>query len=139
MIEVSNTAAVALAVGQALPFNNVIWKSGCAESFRGGSSQVRIGAGVYELTFHGNVSGPTAATAVQLNIAIDGAALPETTMISTPTVAGDLNNVSAGTKVGNQSTCCNPCPGNLSVSVVNTGTTPITIAANSVLSVKRIG
>ena len=139
MIEVSNTAAVVLAVGQALTFNNVIWKSGCAETFRNSGSAVRVGAGVYDLSFSGNVTNAAAATAVQLALAVDGSILPETTMISTPSAINAHNNVSASTIIGNQSTCCNANPGSLSVTVVNTGTTDVTIAPNARLSVKRMG
>lgn len=139
MIIVTNTAAVTLTPNQQVTFNNVIWKSGCAESFRSAGTAVRIGRGIYELSFNGNVSGAAAAVPIQLNIAVDGAPLPETTMISTPTVAGDLNNVSASTIVGNQGNCCNSNPGSLSVTVVNTGTGTITVGANSKLSIKRIG
>lgn len=139
MIVVSNTAAVTLTPGQALTFNDVIWKSGCAESFRNISSAVRAGQGIYELSFNGNISSAGAGVPVQLNIAVDGASLPETTMISTPPVVGDLNNVSASTIVGNQGCCCNSNPGMISVTVVNTGTGTLTVGANAKLSVKRVG
>lgn len=137
MILVSNTAAVTLTPGQSLTFNNIIWKSGCAENFRNGSSSIRVTQGVYEISFNGNVSSAGAGVPVQLNIAIDGAALPETTMISTPAVVGDLNNVSASTFVGNQGCCCGN-PGSISVSIINTGTGTLTVGANSKFSIKRI-
>lgn len=139
MIAVTNTAAVTLEVGQALTFNNISWKSGCAESFRGNTAAVRAGNGIYEITFNGNVTGAAAAAQVQLSIAVDGTALPETTMISTPSTALLFNNVSAQTWVGNQANCCNPCPGSISISVVNAGTVAVTVAPNARLSVKRIG
>lgn len=139
MIVVSNTAAVVLTPGQAMTFNNVIWKSGCGESFRNSGSSVRVGLGVYELAFNGNVTNADAATAVQLNLAIDGSVLPETTMTSTPNAINALNNVSASTIIGNRGNCCNPNPGNVSVTVVNSGTTNVTIAPNSKFSVRRIG
>ena len=139
MIAVTNTAAVVLGAGQAMTFNNISWKSGCAESFRGLSAAVRAGTGIYEITFNGNVTGDTAATQVQLSIAVDGTPLPETVMFSTPSTALLYNNVSAQTWVGNQANCCNPCPGSISISVVNTGTAAVTVAPNARLSVKRIG
>lgn len=138
MIVVSNTAAVVLTPGQALTFNDLIWKSGCAESFRNAGSSVRIAEGVYEIAFNGNVTNADAATAVQLNLAIDGSILPETTMISTPNAINAINNVSASTVIGNRGGCCNLNPGSVSLTVVNSGTTNVTIAPNSKLSVKRV-
>lgn len=140
MIVVSNTAAVVLTPGQALTFNDVVWKSGCAEMFRNAGSSVRAGEGVYEISFNGNVTNADAATAVQLALAIDGSVLPETTMISTPNTINALNNVSASTIIGNRGNCCcNSNPGSVSVTVVNSGTTNVTVAPNSKLSVKRVG
>lgn len=138
MIVVSNTADVILTPGQALTFNNVVWKSGCAESFRNIGTAVRAGQGVYDISFNGNVASAAASVPAQLNIEVDGAPLPETTMISTPATAGIFNNVSAGTIVGNQSNCCNVNPGSISITVVNTGTGDITVGANAKLSVKRV-
>ena len=139
MIVVSNTAAVVLTPGQAMTFNNIIWKSGCAESFRNAGSSVRVGEGVFELSFNGNVTNADAATAVRLALAVDGSVLPETTMISTPSAINALNNVEASTVIGNRGNCCNPNPGNVSITVVNTGTTNVTVAPNANLSVKRRG
>lgn len=139
MIVASNTAQQVLTPGSALTFNNLIWKSGCAESFRNLNSAIRLTQGVYEVEFNGNVSGAAADVPVQLNIEVDGSPLPETTMISTPGVAAGVNNVSASTYIGNQATKCNCCPGNISISVVNTGTVDITVSANAKLSARRIG
>lgn len=138
MIELTNTAAVTLTAGQALSFNNVVWKSGCCESFRGTGTAVRAGQGVYRISFSGNVSGETAATPVQLQFVVDGAPLPETIMISTPTAVADINNVSKSTIIGNRGNCCNPNPGSVSISIVNTGTTTLTVQPGANLIVTRI-
>lgn len=138
MITVSNTAAVTLAPGQALTFNNIVWKSGCGESFRNLSSAVFAAQGVYDLAFSGNVSSATGGTPAQLNLAVDNVTLPETTMISTPATADIFNNVSTGTTIGNRGSCFNSNPGPISITVVNTGTGDITIGANARLSVKRV-
>lgn len=138
MIVVSNSAPVVLTPGQALTFNDVVWKSGCAESFRNASSFVRLGLGVFELAFNGNITNADAATPVQLAIAVDGSALAETTMISTPNATNAVNNVSASTIIGNQANCCQN-PGSVTVSVINTGTTNVTVGANAKLSAKRLG
>lgn len=139
MIVASNTSPQVLQPGGALTFNNLIWKSGCAESFRNLGSAIRLTQGVFEIGFNGNITGEDANTALQLNIEIDGSPLPETTMISTPSAANAFNNVSADTYIGNQATKCNSCPGNVSISVVNTGTVAVTVGANAKLSARRIG
>ena len=138
MITVSNTAAVTLAPGQALTFNDIVWKSGCGEAFRNLTSAVFAAQGVYDIAFSGNVAATTGGDALQLNIAVDGVTLPETTMISTPATADIFNNVSTGTTIGNRGSCFNPNPGSVSITVVNTGTTTVTVGANARLSVKRV-
>lgn len=139
MIVVSNTGAVVLTPGQAMVFNDVVWKSGCGELFRSPGSIIRVGRGCYEVSFNGNITNADGTAAVQLAIAADGSILPETTMTSTPSAANAVNNVAAGTIVGNQPSCCNQNPGTLSFSVVNTAATDVTIAPNSKFSVKRVG
>lgn len=139
MIIVSNSAPVVLTPGQALTFNTITWKSGCAESFRLSGSAVRAARGVYDLSFSGNITNASAAAAVQLALAVDGSVLPETTMISTPSAINALNNVATSTVIGNQGNCCNNNPGSVSITVVNNGTTDVTVGANAKLTVKRIG
>lgn len=53
-------------------------------------------------------------------------------MISTPSAASSLNNVSTSTIVKN---CCGDYD---RITVVNTGTTDINIGANPVLTIKRL-
>jgi len=134
MIVVSNTSAQTVAAGQTIAFNNVILKSRCGcESYRSGTGQIGLKAnGIYEASFDANVTGATAATPVQLVIAISGAQLPETTMTYTPAAADAYGNVSARTAVRNE------CGSYDQITVVNNGTTDITIAANASLYVKRI-
>lgn len=137
MIEVTNTAAVTLTPNQALTFNDVVWKSGCCESFRDPGSAVRAGQGIYKISFSGNVSSAGGGVPAQLQIFVDGSPLPETVMISTPATADILNNVATGTIVGNRGNCCG-APGTISISVVNTGTGVITVGAGSNLTVTRV-
>lgn len=139
MIAVTNSAVVVLDVGDAMTFDEILWKSGCVETFRPLSPSIRVGVGVYEVTFNGNISGAAADTQVRLNVAVNGNQLPETAMIATPSAAAALNNVSAMTWIGNQPTCNNPYPGSLSISVVNTGTDTVTVYPGAKLSVRRIG
>lgn len=86
-----------------------------------------------EVPMDGTVSlFPTAATQVQLTVQLGGANLPETQMISTPSAASSLNNVSTSTIVKN---CCGDYD---RITVVNTGATDINIGANPVLTIKRL-
>ena len=133
MIELSNTTAQTINAGQSLTFDTVILKSGCAEAHRTNSGIVtlRMKCAIYEVHFAANISG-TAAGPVQLAIALDGEPLVETTMISTVTTAGDLNNVATATLVKTGCGCCGK------ITVTNNGTEPVTIGANPALFVKRV-
>lgn len=133
MIVLSNTTAQTLTPGQSITFNDVVLHTGCAECHRANTGSVKLRAnGAYEINFSGNVSSPTAATQVQLTVQLGGANLPETQMISTPSAASSLNNVSTSTIVKN---CCGDYD---RITVVNTGASDINIAANPVLTIKRL-
>ena len=133
MIELSNTTAQTLQPGQSLTFDTVILRSGCGEAHRKNSGIVtlRASCATYEAHFAANVTG-TAAGPVQLAIALDGEPLPETTMIASVAAAGDLDNVATATLVR---TGCGCCP---RLSVVNSGTVPVTVGANPSFFVKRV-
>ena len=133
MIELSNTTAQTVNAGQSLTFDTVILKSGCAEAHRTNSGIVtlRANCAIYEVHFAANISG-TAAGPVQLAIALDGEPLVETTMISTVTTAGDLNNVATATLVKTGCGCCGK------ITVTNNGTEPVVVGANPSFFVKRV-
>lgn len=134
MIKLSNTIAQTVEVGQSVTFNQVLLHTGCGESHRAGSGAVKMrGNGNYEIGFFANVSGATAGTPLQLNIALGGERLLETTMIVTPAAADALQHVGLSVPVKN---CCGDYD---RVTVINTGTTPITIGANPLFYVKREG
>lgn len=63
---------------------------------------------------------------------IGGETLPETTMISVPAAANDLNNVSTTTILRN---CCGDYD---RLTVVNTGTVPVIVDANTAFAVRRV-
>lgn len=89
--------------------------------------------GIYRVSFHGNIGGGTAATAVQLVIETGGEPLPETTMISVPVAATtEFNNVGTSTLLRN---CCGDYD---RVTVTNNGTTNVLIAPNTVLHIERV-
>lgn len=138
MIQVRTDTAQTLQPGQALNFDSTtILHTGCGECFNRQiptSVKLRGGCGsVYEIEFEGNVGAEAAATAVQLSLAIAGSPLTDTVMNATPTAVGDLVNVSTGTFF---QVCC----GDINrISVVNTGTNPIIVAAGASLRIARRG
>lgn len=133
MIVLSNTTAQTLQPGQTITFNNKILHTGCGECHRSNTGSVKMRAnGIYVVTFSGNISGATAATAVQLAIQIGGETLPETTMISVPASANDLNSVSTTTILRN---CCGDYD---RLTVANTGTVPVIVDANTVFTIRRV-
>jgi hypothetical protein len=134
MIELSNTNAQVLAPGQSATFDIVILHTGCAECHRNNSGAIALTQknAIYELSYNANI-GATAAGDAQLGLSLDSTPLPETNAITVTATAGDLANVSASTFVR---TCC--CGNGGIVTLTNTGTTTINLAANSRLSIKRI-
>lgn len=130
MIVLQTTAAQTLAVGQSLTFNAPIAWTGCGECFRGNTAQVitRPNA-MYDVSFTGNISGATAGTPVQLTIQASGASLLN--LITTPTAAGEINNVSGNIPVSNA------CGLGAYISVTNTGTQPVVVEPGATLAVWR--
>ena len=133
MIQVSNSTAQTLSPGQSLTFDSVLLKSGCAETHRVNSGIVtlRSNCGIYEVHFTGNVSAPSASP-VQLAIQLDGETLPETTMYEEIATHGVGQSVAAATLVRTGCGCCGR------VGIVNTGTTTVSVLANTSLFIKRI-
>lgn len=132
MILLSNTTEQTLETNQSITFDEVILHTGCAECHRPNTNSVKLRAnGIYDICFHANVGGPTAATAVQLNVTLGETPLPETTMISVPAAVDDRNNVGAATAVRN---CCGDFD---RIRVTNTGANSIIIAPNSALKISR--
>ena len=133
MICLSNSNEQVIPAGQSVTFDVIILHTGRAECYRPNSGVVNLLAknAIYEVEFNGNVSSETAGDQVQLVISYNGSPLLETTMISTITAAGDINNVSTSTLV---KTCC--CSAG-SITVTNTGTTSVTLESNPCLKIKR--
>lgn len=134
MIQLSNTTAQTVAVGQSITFNTVLLKTGCAECHRLNTGSVKLCAknAIYQVNFNANVTGATAANPVQLNIQLGGDSIPESTMIYTPATANAVGNVGVVIPVRNN--CCDYDR----VTITNTGTTDIIISANPTLFIKRI-
>lgn len=133
MIILSNTIAQTLAPGQSLTFDNTIMRTGCnAECHRNGSSGVNLTKnGIYEINVKLNVA-PTVDGTAQLAVMAGGSALPETTMVSTPSAANDVNTVCCSTGF-RPCGCCGE-----TLTIQNTGTVPVLVSADSCLFIKRI-
>lgn len=130
MIVLSNTAAQTIEPGQTIIFNEVILHSGDGECWRKSTGSIKMRRnGIYEIHFAGNVA---AAEPVQLAIQLSGVTLPETTMMASPGGVTAFTNVATATLVKN---CC--CDYDR-ISVTNTGTAAIDLAANPCLFVKRL-
>lgn len=129
MIVLSNTAAQTIQPGAAAAFDVVELHTGCGEFHRTGSGSVRLRAGPYAFDFTGNVGG-AAGTQASLAIAVDGDTSLDTAMTETIALATDVHDVHASTK------SCDRFGGS-TVTVVDTGSTPVELAANPALAVKR--
>ena len=99
-------------------------------SLRGLTNQCRAR---FRVTFGANVAIPTGGTVapISLAIAINGEALPESTMISTPAAVEEYNNIGKSLFLDIAAGCCAQC------SVENTGTTEINVA-NANLIIERV-
>lgn len=132
MIELSNSTAQTLAVGDALVFDRVILKTGCGECHRPNTGSVKMmHRGIYAITFGGNIGGVAEGDA-ELSIELGGEILPETTMNVVSAAAGDLENVSRTTRVKNG--CCDYSR----ITVVNSGAASINVDANATLIVEEV-
>lgn len=134
MIQVATTTEQTIPAGQSVTFDAVVVKTCCSETHRTGSGIVTMTANCrnYKVEAHANVSSAEAGQ-VQLQITLDGEPLQNGLMYSTVTTAGSFNSVSSGIIVRNGQCCCSR------VSVRNTGTTPVTVAAGATLLVYPIG
>lgn len=133
MIVLSTSAAQTIQPAQAATFDLTVLHTGCGEYHRAGAAATCLRSnGVYSLSFNGNVGG-AAATQPNLAIAVNGGAMPETTMTATITAATDVFNVSASTRLRAVPGCCD------SITVINTGTTPVILEAGASLDVSRVG
>ncbi len=133
MTVLSNLTAQTIAPGQSVTFDKVILKAGCGECY---NSQLprsikAKGQGIYSLGFSGNVTSATAGAVLQLAIAVGGQPLLETGMNASPATAGTLQNISTETRF--RVCCCDLDR----FSVINTGTTAVTLAPNSAFVIER--
>ena len=99
-------------------------------TMRGNTCQCRAR---YRVTFGGNIAPPEGGTAgpISLAIAIDGEAVPSSTMTVTPTVVESFFNVFASVFIDVPKGCC------MTVSVQNISTVPVDVM-NANLIAERV-
>lgn len=137
MIELIQTAVVTVPVGQAVPFNETVVKSGCAEYHRPGAANVRlVKPGRYLITFSGNIAVPTgeAVGEVSLGIAADGSVMSGSIMRATPAAVEQFFNVSTQHYVDVPACCGNVCC--IDVSVQNASDIPVLVDNANVTAVR---
>jgi len=133
MISLTNSTAETLAAGQSMTFDKVVFHTGRGECYRTGTGSVKMCSnGIYEISFNANVASETAGDVVQLSVQTGGETVTGSTMISSPTAASAYNAVAIDIPIAN---CC--CDYDR-VTITNTGTTNVVVAANAQLFVKRI-
>lgn len=133
MIILTNDASLTLGPGQSVTFNTEILHTGCAECHRIGSGAVtlRMQQAIYDIFFKANIGSTTAATAAQLTMFLNGSPMTETTMVSTTTTVGDVDNVACETGV--RTCCCGP----EMLTIVNNGETTV-VVEQPLLKIKRV-
>lgn len=138
MIQISNSTEQTIAPGQAATFDTIMLHTGCSECFNvqiPNSIKLKGGCyGIYEIQFSGNVSTDTALTAgqqLQLAIGVAGFPLVGTQMDAVPAAVDTNVNVSTSTFFQAK------CSDQDRVSIVNNGTLPVVLAANSIFKIAR--
>lgn len=129
MAEFVNSTNQTIAVNSNVLFDTTVVESCPVVTHRKGSGIFNIKGGhKFIVVFSANLAGATADTELDLAIALNGEALPYTTMASTPAVADLFNNVSVVAEIETPCNCCSQ------ISIKNIGTTAVTVAtANLVL------
>ena len=90
------------------------------------------GKGIWEVHFTGNVTSATAGDTVQMAVGVANQPLVETAMNTSITTANALANISTETLIP---ICCCDLD---RLSVINSGTTTVTIAPNTAFVLKRV-
>ncbi len=138
-MELTAVAAQTVAANQNVLYTNVAVSGNSSIVHRSGSGLVTLRGltnqcrARFRVTFGGNIAVPTGGTAgaIQLSAAINGEAVPSTTMITTPAAVAEYGNVSTALYVDVPRGCC------AQISVKNTGTADI-LVQNANLIVERV-
>ena len=128
-MEIIADAVQTVNAGQNVYFTNTVISCNCNIIHRAGSGLVTLRGltdqcrARYRVTFTGNIAIPVGGTVgpIQLAIALNGEAIPATTMIVTPAAVDNYFNVHGDTFIEVPRGCC------VSVSIKNTSTIAVNI------------
>ena len=138
-MEIIANALQTVQANQNVYFTDQVTTGNCSISHREGSGLVTL-KGItnqcrarYKVSFGANIGLPTGGTVgpIQIAIAIEGEAIPATTMIVTPAAVEQLNHVYGATFIDVPRGCC------VIVSVQNTTTQAIEVQ-NAILLAERM-
>lgn len=135
MVVYSNAATQTLQPGQSLVLTrlsgcNCNSNNCCAVNPTSGANVK--GTGTFSVAFSGNIANTADNNAVELTIEVNGAPIPTTTMQASPATANVFEHVSTVTGFSSSG-----CALGSKVTVQNTGTNPIVVAANASLVIWR--
>ena len=138
-MEIIANALQTVPANQNVYFTNTVVGGGPAVSHREGSGLVTLRGNTcqyrarFKITFGANIAVPTGETVgpVTLAIALEGEAIPTTTMIVTPAAVEQFFNVSSSVFIDTPRGCC------ISVSVKNIGDIPVNVQ-NANLIIERV-
>lgn len=128
-MEIIANALQTVPANQNVYFTDTVICGGCAITHRDDSGLVTL-RGItnqcrarYRVSFGGNIAVPTGGTAgpISLALAIDGEAVPATTMTVTPAAVGDFFNIYSSVYVDVPRGCC------VTISVRNISTVPVDV------------
>lgn len=128
-MEIIADAVQTVNAGQNVYFTNTVICGNCNIIHRAGSGLVTLRGltdqcrARYRVTFTGNIAIPTGETVgpIQLVIALNGEAIPATTMIATPAAVDNYFNIHGDTFIEVPRGCC------VSVSIKNTSTIAVNV------------
>lgn len=136
MIELINTAAQTVPVGQSVVYNAVAARGGCAERYRQGSAQITLTkTGRYMVGFSANIAVPTGETVGEVSLALtyDGEVLGGSTMRATPAAVEEYFNVATQHYIDVPQCCC------VTVTVQNTSDIPVLVDNPNITAVRVCG
>lgn len=132
MAEFINSTNQAVAVNSNVLFDTTVVEPCQAVTHRKGSGIFNIKGGHRFLVFFtANLAGAATGTELDLAIALNGEALPYTTMAVAPATAGLFTNVSVVAEIVTPCNCCTQ------VSVKNIGPTAVTVATANLVMVRE--
>ena len=132
MAEFINSVNQTVAVNGNVLFDTTVVEPCQVVTHRKGSGIFNIKGGhKFIVAFSANLAGATAETELDLAIAVNGEAIPYTTVASTPAVVDLFNSVSVVTEIATPCNCCTQ------ISIKNIGTTPVTVASANLALVRE--